>query len=103
MAQSEAKKKFPCEPAMRLPPPPVTVEQRLAVLRRALDERDILYSHKQQDNLKALIHLYTSKQIDVDCDLYLMRGVVVSKEKCDNPEATYFHEVSLIHAVLQNC
>ena len=84
---------------MPIPPTPITMEKRLTALRRSLDPADILFLPMQKANIKKLIQMYLSDEIDVHWDIYVMDGQVVPKDRCLNANIPFFHEVSCFPAI----
>ena len=92
---SKGKVKPYFHPSVPHPSPPITKEQRVAVLRRALDSNDPLYLAKQSVNIQHLITLYESGELRIGEEAYIMAGEKVTCEACKASTIPYFHEVSL--------
>jgi hypothetical protein len=79
-----------------IPRPPITTEERVAVLTRVLDPNDSLYLPTQSKNIIALIDLYNKGIITVDDEVFVVDGRIASREECIAAKKPYFWEVSLI-------
>lgn len=78
------------------PRPPITTEERVAVLSRILVPGDSLYMPEQEKNITALISLYKEGKITVNDEVFVVDGRLASKEECIAAKKPHFWEVSLI-------
>jgi hypothetical protein len=86
------------------PLPTVTVADRVASLERSLDPNDPIFSPHHQQNIKALIEMYKDGTTDLDTELYLADGKVVSEEEAWKIMKTVFvwHEVCTHRLILES-
>ncbi|KAJ6137126.1 hypothetical protein N7471_003612 [Penicillium samsonianum] len=75
-----------------MPRPPITTEERVAVLTRVLDPNDSLYLPNQTTNIVTLIDLYNKGMITVDDEVFVVDGRVASREECIAAKKPYFWE-----------
>ncbi|KAI4148192.1 MAG: hypothetical protein LQ340_005188 [Diploschistes diacapsis] len=86
-------KKIYFRPSCPVPRPPITVQERIAVLKRALDPKDFLYSLKQAKNVEAVIRLYEDGKLQIGEEVWISDGAVVQKEEYEHTGKHYFHEL----------
>ncbi|KAJ5207642.1 hypothetical protein N7449_002021 [Penicillium cf. viridicatum] len=84
------------QPQPFIPHPPITTEERVAVLTRILDPNDSLYLPAQSKNITALISFYKEGRITVNDEVFVVDGHIASREDCIAAKKPYFWEVSLI-------
>ncbi|KAJ5945406.1 hypothetical protein N7516_005574 [Penicillium verrucosum] len=78
------------------PRPPITTEERVAVLSRFLVPGDSLYMPEQEKNITALISLYKEGKITVNDEVFMVDGRIASREEYIAVKKPSFWEVSLI-------
>ncbi|MCJ1333913.1 hypothetical protein MMC10_010619 [Thelotrema lepadinum] len=90
---AERTEKFRQESSIPIPYLPITPQDRIDVLKRALDPEDSIYLPHQKSNIEALISMYERGEVHVDQKLWVMEGRLVTEEEYLKPRAPYFHEV----------
>ncbi|KAJ5535470.1 hypothetical protein N7527_001724 [Penicillium freii] len=78
-----------------IPHPPITTEERVAVLTRLLDPNDSFYLPVQSKNITALINFYEEGKITVNDEAFVVDGHIASREECITAEKAIFLEGQL--------
>jgi hypothetical protein len=94
------------EPVNLLPfrpfPVVVTPQQRIASLKKALDQEDTLFSAGQKANVETLIRLYEEDKVKEGETVYLMKSQVIPASEFKYCNEFTWIEVSLSYTYLNN-
>ena len=85
------------EESTPFPLPPITLAERVVVLKRGLNLHDSLFLTHQQKNVAKVIQLYETGDLKVGKEAWVMNGQLVNKEACKAPGQANFYEVCPSH------